>query len=132
VGGRLIINGKMMELPSYWSMLKKNNPLTYKVKYPYIVGGDVILEADPFLGHDIKSFDTRWKVPIWKWRENNEGCKLPLIFDEMVEYLNPSPPPPPPPPPRTYLDDRDHIGMAKAIFIEFLMKRINFLTKQRT
>jgi hypothetical protein len=46
----------------------------------------------------------------------------------MVELLNPSPPPSPP---RTYLDDRDHIGMVKAIFIKYLMKRINFFTKQR-
>jgi hypothetical protein len=49
----------------------------------------------------------------------------------MVETLNPFPAPPPPPPQRTYLDDRDHIGMVKAIFIKYLMKRIDFLTKQR-
>ena len=74
----MVINGKHYEsIPSYWTMLEKSNPLTYKIKYPCILGGDVILDKDPFLGHDIKRSDTRWKVPIWKWRETTKVANCP-------------------------------------------------------
>jgi hypothetical protein len=127
----MVINGrKHRYIPGYFSMLRDNNPLTYKISYSYILGNYVILEKDPYLGHDIKKQLLReWKVPISTWQDiGRKTRKLPWTFNEMVEALNP---PPPPPPPRTYLDDRDHIGMVKAIFIEYLMKRIIFLTEQR-